>query len=162
PLGAASPASAQIAGAPRRLHGVRSASLRADGSAHAIARAKPVGTDVPRGRAHARRRQTRAEPAAHETPDLMAEGGAGRRRRRASPSVGPAALAERQRFRIAVLGGTGAQGSALAVRLANAGHEIIIGSRDPAKAHATAAKLREGTGQAITGADNAGAAGAGE
>ena len=61
-----------------------------------------------------------------------------------------------------MLGGTGAQGSALAVRLANAGHEIIIGSRDPAKAHATAAKLREGTGQAITGADNAGAAGAGE
>lgn len=37
---------------------------------------------------------------------------------------------------IAILGGTGALGAALAVRLAKAGHEVIIGSRDPAKARA--------------------------
>ena len=42
---------------------------------------------------------------------------------------------------IAILGGTGALGGALALRLAKAGHEIWIGSRDPAKAEAFAAGL---------------------
>lgn len=40
--------------------------------------------------------------------------------------------------RIAVIGGTGALGSALAGRWARAGYPIIIGSRDPAKAEAAA------------------------
>ncbi len=35
---------------------------------------------------------------------------------------------------IAILGGTGAQGSALALRWANAGYSIVIGSRSPQKA----------------------------
>ncbi len=35
---------------------------------------------------------------------------------------------------IAILGGTGAQGSALALRWANAGYSIVIGSRNPQKA----------------------------
>lgn len=34
---------------------------------------------------------------------------------------------------IAVIGGTGEQGGGLALRLARAGHHIILGSRDPAK-----------------------------
>lgn len=39
---------------------------------------------------------------------------------------------------IAILGGTGAEGSGLALRWANAGHRIVIGSRDAAKAQALA------------------------
>lgn len=35
---------------------------------------------------------------------------------------------------IAIVGGTGAEGSGLALRWANAGHRVIIGSRDPARA----------------------------
>jgi len=45
---------------------------------------------------------------------------------------------------IAILGGTGALGAALAQRLAKAGHDIRIGSRDPAKAAAFAAEVRAG------------------
>jgi|SRR5436190_2369617 len=40
---------------------------------------------------------------------------------------------------IAVLGGTGRQGRGLARRLANAGHRIVVGSRDPLQAAATVA-----------------------
>ena len=42
---------------------------------------------------------------------------------------------------IAVLGGTGKEGSGLAFRWAYAGHAVTIGSRDPAKAVAAAAEL---------------------
>jgi NADPH-dependent F420 reductase len=42
---------------------------------------------------------------------------------------------------IAVIGGTGAEGSGLAVRWAHAGHTVIIGSRDAAKAQAAADEL---------------------
>jgi NADPH-dependent F420 reductase len=48
---------------------------------------------------------------------------------------------------IAILGGSGSLGSALAARLARAGHEVVVGSRDPAKgrgyaeAAAAAAKI---------------------
>ena len=41
---------------------------------------------------------------------------------------------ERHKPVIAILGGTGAQGSALALRWANAGYSIVIGSRSPQKA----------------------------
>ena len=44
---------------------------------------------------------------------------------------------------IAILGGTGALGGALAANLAKAGHEIWIGSRDPEKARVAAAALAE-------------------
>jgi len=44
---------------------------------------------------------------------------------------------------IAVLGGTGAEGSGLALRWARAGHRVVIGSRDPAKAQAKAKALGE-------------------
>jgi 8-hydroxy-5-deazaflavin:NADPH oxidoreductase len=66
---------------------------------------------------------------------------------------------------IAVIGGTGAEGSGLALRWAAAGYPIVIGSRSQEKAETAAqelsAQLPEGSA-AITGADNAAAAQAAE
>jgi NADPH-dependent F420 reductase len=60
---------------------------------------------------------------------------------------------------IAIIGGTGAEGSGLAVRLAHAGHEVILGSRAAEKASAVAAELNLIVpGDRIRGADNASAA----
>jgi 8-hydroxy-5-deazaflavin:NADPH oxidoreductase len=61
---------------------------------------------------------------------------------------------------IAVLGGTGKEGSGLALRWAVAGHRVIIGSRDAQRAHAIAAELSTLAGGAaqISGTDNAAAA----
>jgi hypothetical protein len=44
---------------------------------------------------------------------------------------------------IAIIGGTGAEGSGLALRWARAGETVIIGSRDAQRAADTASKLRE-------------------
>lgn len=44
---------------------------------------------------------------------------------------------------IAILGGTGKEGAGLATRWAIAGHSIIIGSRDPVRAHDKAVELRD-------------------
>jgi NADPH-dependent F420 reductase len=52
---------------------------------------------------------------------------------------------------VGVLGGTGDQGRGLALRLAKAGQQVIIGSRDAARAEAVAAEL----GAGVRGADNA-------
>jgi 8-hydroxy-5-deazaflavin:NADPH oxidoreductase len=60
-------------------------------------------------------------------------------------------------MRIGIVGGTGKQGSGLAVRWALAGHSIAIGSRDAAKAQAHAATL-SAKGHAVLGGDNAWAA----
>jgi NADPH-dependent F420 reductase len=58
---------------------------------------------------------------------------------------------------VAVLGGTGPFGSALARRLVEAGDDVTIGSRDPARAAATAAEVGAAHGatnaEAPTGAD---------
>ncbi len=60
---------------------------------------------------------------------------------------------------IAILGGTGKEGAGLGARWALAGHTIVIGSRDAARAEARAAELRARTGcEAIAGAANAEAA----
>ena len=60
---------------------------------------------------------------------------------------------------IAVLGGTGNEGPGLAMRWANAGYKIIIGSRQKEKAEATAAELNQKLGiETITGMQNADAA----
>src|SRR5215831_13700372 len=67
-------------------------------------------------------------------------------------------MVERQRYRIAILGGTGAQGSALALRLAAAGHAVTIGSRDAGRARAAAAELSARIGKPIAAADNRAAA----
>jgi 8-hydroxy-5-deazaflavin:NADPH oxidoreductase len=64
--------------------------------------------------------------------------------------------------RIAILGGTGAEGSGLAYRWAKAGEHVLIGSRDAARAAEIARQLRERIGESaqIEGMDNASAAGA--
>lgn len=63
--------------------------------------------------------------------------------------------------RIAIVGGTGPEGRGLALRLAMAGREVVIGSRDAARAASAASELREGReGLAISGAANADAASA--
>lgn len=63
---------------------------------------------------------------------------------------------------IAVLGGTGPQGRGLARRFASAGLDVVIGSRAAERAEAVAAELAAATGRTVTGADNAGAAEAGD
>jgi NADPH-dependent F420 reductase len=62
--------------------------------------------------------------------------------------------------KVAILGGTGPEGSGLANRLARAGEHIVIGSRDAARAQETAQQLRDqiGGGVQIEGADNSAAA----
>jgi NADPH-dependent F420 reductase len=64
--------------------------------------------------------------------------------------------------KIAILGGTGAEGTGLAFRLAKAGENILIGSRDAARAQETAKLLRARIGDAaqIEGLDNPSAAAA--
>jgi NADPH-dependent F420 reductase len=59
---------------------------------------------------------------------------------------------------VAVLGGTGEQGRGLARRLALAGHRVVLGSRDRARAEAAAQALPD----SVSGDDNAGAAAAGD
>ncbi len=62
---------------------------------------------------------------------------------------------------IAVLGGTGKEGSGLSLRWAKAGHRVIVGSRDIAKASASAADMKQQLGAAdITGMANRDAAAA--
>ncbi|MDP2625712.1 MAG: NADPH-dependent F420 reductase [Candidatus Rokubacteria bacterium] len=66
-------------------------------------------------------------------------------------------------MRIAILGGTGKEGAGLGLRWAQAGHEIVIGSRDAARA---AVKAREMAAQApgarVEGMSNRDAAAAGD
>jgi 8-hydroxy-5-deazaflavin:NADPH oxidoreductase len=64
---------------------------------------------------------------------------------------------------IAVIGGTGKQGYGLALRWAAAGHEVIVGSRDAARAQEAAAEIAgRANSNRVTGADNIAAAGAAE
>jgi hypothetical protein len=64
---------------------------------------------------------------------------------------------------IAVIGGTGKEGSGLALRWAAAGLDVIIGSRQREKGERVAAELNERLGRdAIRGADNLAAAEAGQ
>lgn len=63
---------------------------------------------------------------------------------------------------VAVLGGTGPQGRGLARRIAMAGHPVVLGSRAAERAEQAAAELVSAGAGAVTGADNAGAAAAGE
>ena len=57
-------------------------------------------------------------------------------------------------MRIALIGGTGRLGPGLAKRWADAGHDVVIGSRDAERASEAAAKI----GASVTGATNADAA----
>ena len=58
---------------------------------------------------------------------------------------------------IAIVGGTGPEGSGLALRWARAGESVIIGSRDAQRAQATAARIAENVGLlgSVEGSDNA-------
>src|SRR5260370_36892901 len=64
--------------------------------------------------------------------------------------------------KIGILGGTGAEGSGLAFRMAKAGEHVLIGSREAARAQETARLLRERIGGSvqIEGMDNPSAAAA--
>ena len=60
---------------------------------------------------------------------------------------------------VAILGGTGNLGRGMAVRLAKAGHRVVIGSRDADREAASATEVAQLTGsEAVTGADNGDAA----
>jgi len=61
-------------------------------------------------------------------------------------------------MRIGILGGTGKEGAGLALRWAQAGHDIIIGSRDPERARAKASELSGQAGRVISGMSNRDAA----
>ena len=49
---------------------------------------------------------------------------------------------------VAIVGGTGAEGQGIALRLAAAGHRVIVGSRDAARAAEAAAKVMMSVGRA--------------
>jgi NADPH-dependent F420 reductase len=57
-------------------------------------------------------------------------------------------------MKIGILGGTGKEGSGLALRLARAGHAVILGSRDEERARAKAADLAATSGGDVVGASN--------
>jgi NADPH-dependent F420 reductase len=60
---------------------------------------------------------------------------------------------------VPIVGGTGALGWGLALRLAQAGHPVVIGSRDAGRAEEAAARIRETVpGAPVEGAENAEAA----
>ena len=61
---------------------------------------------------------------------------------------------------VAILGGTGPEGTGLANRLARAGEHVVIGSRDALRAQEVAKQLREQIGGSaqIGGTDNPSAA----
>ena len=61
---------------------------------------------------------------------------------------------------VAVVGGTGAEGFGLALRLARAGHHVVIGSRDAGRGADAGAKASDLAGATVEGTDNAGAAAA--
>lgn len=56
---------------------------------------------------------------------------------------------------IAILGGTGKEGRALALRWARAGRAVVLGSRDASRAGKAAAEVAAGSGGSVTGMANA-------
>lgn len=74
--------------------------------------------------------------------------------RRMTPSVEPVELSIPENPSVAVLGGTGDQGKGLALRLAQSGLKVAIGSRQAERARAAA----EETGYGCTGGTNQGVA----
>jgi len=61
-------------------------------------------------------------------------------------------------MRIGILGGTGKEGAGLALRWAQNGHDVSIGSRDPERARSRAAELSGQAGRAIGASSNRDAA----
>jgi NADPH-dependent F420 reductase len=58
-------------------------------------------------------------------------------------------------MQVAIVGGTGKEGRGMALRWARAGHEVLVGSRDAARAEQSAAALSALAGKPIRGGDNA-------
>ena len=65
-------------------------------------------------------------------------------------------------MKLGIVGGTGREGRGLSVRLAKAGHEVFIGSRDVERGKSKAAEFSEEFGVAVRGGDNASACQEGE
>ncbi|MCA9535631.1 MAG: NADPH-dependent F420 reductase [Myxococcales bacterium] len=65
-------------------------------------------------------------------------------------------------MRIGLVGGTGREGTGLALRWARAGHEVFVGSRDSERGVAKAAELAAEHGITLSGGDNLGACAHGE
>jgi NADPH-dependent F420 reductase len=63
-----------------------------------------------------------------------------------------------ERLTIGLLGGTGPQGRGLALRMALAGHRLLLGSRDPDRANAIVADLLQGRDLPVEGRANPAAA----
>src|SRR5207244_4679003 len=63
----------------------------------------------------------------------------------------PGGLCEALGMQIGVLGGTGPAGRGIATRLAAAGHEVILGSREQARAQAVVDDLRALWGERVAG-----------
>ena len=59
---------------------------------------------------------------------------------------------------VGILGGTGPAGQGVAIRLASAGYDVVLGSRDAERAAGVAAGLTPRGAGGVTGADNEGAA----
>jgi NADPH-dependent F420 reductase len=64
-------------------------------------------------------------------------------------------MADLDALTIGVLGGTGPQGRGLALRFAQAGLSVVLGSRSAERAEAAAAELTTKAGVPVAGADNA-------
>jgi NADPH-dependent F420 reductase len=71
-------------------------------------------------------------------------------------------MSDQQNSKIAIIGGTGALGSGLALRWAKAGHNVIIGSRDGARADSAAKELSAVVNVEIAGMENSEAAARGD
>ena len=67
-----------------------------------------------------------------------------------------------ENMKIAIIGGTGALGSGLALRWAKAGHSVVIGSRDGNRAKQVAQELSDKAGSTISGLANIDAVGLGD
>lgn len=65
-------------------------------------------------------------------------------------------------MRIGIFGATGPAGRGLAARLASAGHEVVVGSRDPQKAARIVQELQERWGDRVSTLEPAGNEGAAE
>src|SRR5262249_51467797 len=90
-------------------------------------------------------------PASRRGPPDRHPDADGRRRRPPPPGARRAPRPRVARMKVAILGGTGSFGRALAVRLVAAGgDEIVIGSRDESRARSAAAEL----GHGVAGATN--------
>jgi 8-hydroxy-5-deazaflavin:NADPH oxidoreductase len=91
----------------------------------------------------------------HERPDVREHDSESHRAR---VGVYPLSTCQASGMRIGILGATGPAGRGLAARLASAGHDVLFGSRNVAKAQTGVAELRDRWGERVAGlvpSDNA-------